>query len=148
MHIIEPVGITQEIMHTIKMKKLQAMVLKLDLVKAFDRVNWNFLRLVLLQIGVPVDVVNWIMGCVSSSNFSILVNGTPRKIFLTSRGIRQGCPLYNLLFIVVIEGLNIIINDAQRKGKIKGIKVSSSMSITLLLFVDDVILFGLGILEE
>ena len=64
--IIEPMGITQELLHSIKVKKLKVMVLKLDMVKTFDRVYWTFLRLVLLQIGVPLDAVNWIMGCIVS----------------------------------------------------------------------------------
>ena len=67
--ILEHMGITQEILHSIKTKKLKALVLKLDLVKAFEKVNWTFLRLVLLQIGVHVDGVNWIMGSIISSNF-------------------------------------------------------------------------------
>ena len=56
--IIEPIGIAQEVMHSIKVEKKKAIILKLDLVKAFDRVNWTFLRLVLLQIGIPFVGVN------------------------------------------------------------------------------------------
>ena len=66
--IIEPVGIVQEALHTIKVENQKVMVLKLDLVKALDKVNWSFLRLVLLQIGIPSTFVNWIMGCVESAN--------------------------------------------------------------------------------
>ena len=88
------------------------------------------------------------MGCVSSANFAVLVNGSPSPFFSSSRGIRQGCPLSPLLFILVIEGLSLLIEDAKRNGKIKGIKISHHLSLTHLLFVDDVILFGLGILEE
>ena len=86
--IIEPIGILQEVMHSIKVEKKKVMILKLDLVKAFDRVNWTFLRLVLLHIGVQLIGVNWIMGCIESSNFVVLVNGTPSKFFPVSRGIR------------------------------------------------------------
>ena len=88
------------------------------------------------------------MGCLTSVNFALLVNGTPSSFFTTSRGIRQGCPLSPLLFILVIEGLSLLIKDAQKNGKITGIKISSQLSFTHLLFVDDVILFGTSTFEE
>ena len=107
-----------------------------------------YVRLILIQIGVPLLTVNWIMECLTSVNFAVLVNGNPSSFFTTSRGIWQGCPLSPLLFILVIEGLSLLIEDAKRNGKIKGIKISSHLFLTHLLFVDDVILFGLGTYEE
>ena len=92
--------------------------------------------------------VNWILGCISSANFAILVNGSPSCFFTASRGIRQGFPLSPLLFILVIEGLSLLIEDAKSNGKIKGIKILSHLSLTHLLFVDDVIMFGIGTFEE
>ena len=88
------------------------------------------------------------MGCLSSSNFSLLVNGTLSVFFTASRGIRQGCPLSPLLFILVIEGLSLLIKDAKVNGKIREIKISTSLSLTHLPFVDDVVLFGISTLEE
>ena len=88
------------------------------------------------------------MGCITSANFAILINGSPSGFFTPSRGIRQGCPLSPLLFILVIEGLSLLINDAKRCGRIKGIKISASLTLTHLLFVDDVVLFGLGTFED
>lgn len=146
--ISEPLAITQEILHTVKTKNRCALILKLDLSKAFDRVNWSYIRLILLQIAVPLVGVNWIMGCLSSAIFALLINGSPSSFFSASRGIRQGCPLSPLLFILVIEELGLLIDDAQRNGKIKGIKISPQLSLTHLLFVDDVIMFGFGIFEE
>ena len=70
------------------------------------------------------------------------------SLFLASRGIRQGCPLSPLLFILVIEGLSLLIEDARNHGYVKGIKISKDLSLTHLLFVDDVILFGAGTYEE
>ena len=146
--IAEPISITKEILHSVKTKNKCALILKMDLSKAFDRVNWSYLRLILLQIGVPLMGVNWIMGCLTSANFALLVNGTPSSFFTASRGIRQGCPLSPLMFILVIEGLSLLIKDARTNGKIKGIKISSQHFFTHLLFVDDVILFGSGTFEE
>ena len=56
--IVEPIGIVQEILHTVKTKNMCALILKLDLVKAFDRVNWSYIWLILIQIGVPLLGVN------------------------------------------------------------------------------------------
>ena len=69
--IIEPLAITQEVLHTVKTKNRCALILKLDLTKAFDSVNWTFSQLILIQIGVPLVGVNWILGCISSANFSM-----------------------------------------------------------------------------
>ena len=92
--------------------------------------------------------MNWILGCISSANFAILVNGSPSRFFTASRGIRQGCPLSHLLFILVIEGLSLLIEDAKANGRIRGIKISPQLSLTHILFVDDVIMFGIGTFEE
>ena len=54
----KPIGIVPEILHTVKSKNSCALILKLDLVKAFDRVNWSYIRLILIQIGVPLLAVN------------------------------------------------------------------------------------------
>ena len=101
--IAKPIAITQEVLHSVKTKNKCALILKLDLSKAFDKLNWSYLRLILLQIGVPLMGVNWIMGFLSSVNFAMLVNGTPSCFFMAYRGIRQGFPLSPLLFILVIE---------------------------------------------
>jgi hypothetical protein len=147
-HIMEAIGLAQEGLHSIKTKKMKDLILKMDLVKAYDRVNWNFLRLVLLQIGLPLNVTNWIMGNVSSACFSVLINGNPTNFFKGSRGIRQGFPLSPLLFLLVIEGLSILIKNAKRDGKLSGIKLCSGNFITHLLFVDDILIFGNGSVSE
>ena len=59
----------------------------MDMIKAYDRVNWTFFRLVLLQIGLAMEVVNWIMECVSTANFVVLINGRPFSFFYASRGL-------------------------------------------------------------
>ena len=88
------------------------------------------------------------MGCITSTNFSVLVNGTPSVFFTVFGGIRKGFPPSTLLFILVIEGITMLINDVQKKGMVKGINISSSLSLTHLLFVDDVVLFGNETLDE
>ena len=88
------------------------------------------------------------MGCLTSANFVVLINGKPSSFFNATRGIGQGYPLSPLLFILVIEGLSLLINDARRNGLIRGIKLSLTLALTHLLFMDDVILLGTGTLRE
>jgi hypothetical protein len=146
--IIDAIGIAQEALHSIKIKKSKALILKLDMMKAYDRVDWSFLRLVLLQIGLNLEATDWIMGCVRSTNFSVLINGSPSGFFRISRGLRQGCPLSPLLFLIIVEGLSRILMNLVEEGKIQGVSVANGVRITHLLFVDDIILFGKGILDR
>jgi hypothetical protein len=140
--------VVQEVLHNIKVKNIKAMVLKLDLVKAYDRVDWGFLRLVLLQVGLSLEATDWILGCVTSTNFVVLINGKPTIFFKSSRGLRQGCPLSPLLFLLVIEGLRRIIQEKVQDKKLEGVPMVRGLSITHLMFVDDVILFGIGCIYE
>jgi hypothetical protein len=146
--ITDAIGIVQEALHTIKTKNQKAMVLKLDLIKAYDRVDWGFLRLVLLQVGLSLEVTDWIMGCVTSANYAVLINGKPTTFLKSSRGLRQGCPLSPLLFLLVVEGLSRAIKEKVREKKIEGIPVARGLYITHMMFVDDVILFGNGNIVE
>ena len=103
--------ISQEFLHTIKQRRLNPFVLKVDLVKEFEMVDWSMLRLILIKIGLPYEVTRWITGCIRSANIAILVNGSPLLFFNCSRGLRQGCPLSLLLFVLVIEGLSRLIGE-------------------------------------
>jgi hypothetical protein len=96
--------------------------------------------MLLLQIGMGLNMTNWIMSCVVSTSFSVLINGEATEFFKRGRGLRQGCPLSPLLLILVMEGLSLILKDSQREGKLTGIKVSRTIKILHILFVDDVII--------
>jgi len=146
--IFDAVGAAQEGIHSIKSKSIKACLLKLDLHKAYDRVDWGFIRILLLYIGMDFRIVEWVMACISSVNFAVLVNGEPSGFFQGSRGLRQGCPLSPLLFILIIDGLSRSIQAAKDRGDIQGVKVSRNHSLTHLMFVDDVLLFGLLLVNE
>lgn len=87
--------IVQETMtHFQKMKgKNVSMILKIDLEKAFDKIEWSFIRNTLIYFGFAHNIINLIMSCVSTSSISILVNGDHTEFFQPSRGIRQGDPM-------------------------------------------------------
>jgi len=75
------VGHAHECMHSIKTKEMKSLILKLDLKKVYDTVSWNYLRMMLFQIGLKWEVEKWIMGCVTSANFDVLVNDSPTDFF-------------------------------------------------------------------
>jgi hypothetical protein len=146
--ILDAIGTAQECLHSIKNKKLQAIILKLDLKKAYDCTNWDFLRLILLQSGFGISTTNWIMACVTSTSYAILINGEASNFFKSSRGLRQGCPLSPLLFILVMEGLSLSLKKAQDDGTLTGIKVSRLIKVLHLLFVDDILIMSRASLAE
>ena len=82
--------IVHELLHSFKKRKVKGgfMALKLDLQKAYDRLNWNFLQTVLNNFGFHDTFVNWVMQCVTTISFSVLINGGKSKHFTPTRGLR------------------------------------------------------------
>eukprot|EP00253_Pinus_taeda_P029628 PITA_29628 len=123
------------------------MILKIGLSKAFDRVNWLYLRILLTQLDFPFTFIKWIMSCITNVPYSVLINGSASPFFHAERGLGQGCPLSPLLFLLIMEGLSRIIGEDHRQGRIRGIKITDTAILTHLLFVDDVLIFlnrGIG----
>lgn len=146
--IHEAIGVAQETIHSVKKMKRKGAVIKIDLSKAYDRINWVYIRMLLTHLGFKYEFIRWIMGCISNVNFAILINGAATPFFKSFRGLRQGCPLSPLLFLLVAEGLSHLIRSAKREGAVKGLEVAVNMFITHLLFVDDILLFTNGSLNE
>uniref|UniRef100_A0A2N9HI48 Reverse transcriptase domain-containing protein n=1 Tax=Fagus sylvatica TaxID=28930 RepID=A0A2N9HI48_FAGSY len=137
--------IVQEILHSFKKRKVKDgfVVLKLDLQKVYDWVNWGFLKVVLSQFGFSPIFICWIMECISSVSFSILVNGGITKIFHPSRGLRQGDPLSPYLFILGQEVLSRLIDREFLNGSISGVRMNvDGPSFTHVLYTDDIMLFA------
>ncbi|XP_065635520.1 uncharacterized protein LOC136070080 [Quercus suber] len=74
-------------------KKTSYMALKLDMSKAYDRMEWSFLEVIIRQMGFNEQWIGLVMVCVRTATYSILVNGEPKGLIHPSRGLRQGDPL-------------------------------------------------------
>lgn len=77
--------------------------IKIDLSKAFDSLEWNFIEKVLRNIGFHTKFIDWIMQCITTPSFSVLVNGSPLGFFKSSRGLRQDNPLSILLLMTYFQ---------------------------------------------
>jgi hypothetical protein len=82
-----------EIVHELRTKRLGGLLLKLDFEKAYDRVNWDFLREALTRKGFSAMMVHRLMQLVSGGQTAVNVNGEIGPYFRNARGVRQGDPL-------------------------------------------------------
>ena len=135
-----------ETMHTINRKiggKNGLMALKLDMSKAYDRVEWSFLQAIMVRLGFSNHWIMHIMDCVSTAHFAFLLNGEPVGDVVPSCGLRQECPLSPYLFLLCAEGLSSLIRKAQCDCFMLGVScVRGAPRISHLFFADDSIIFG------
>eukprot|EP00253_Pinus_taeda_P001769 PITA_01769 len=127
--------------------------MQLDIAKAYDKVNWIYVKKVIFAFGFDHNSIRWVMAVVTSSSFSILVNGSPSGIFTPSGGLRQGDPLSPFLFIIMMEGLGKSIKRAKVEGIIKGLRLTKNgQSVNHQQFLDDTMLQALpapkGVLQQ
>jgi hypothetical protein len=123
-------------------KKHQHCALKLDMRKAYDRVEWDYLRAIMTHMGFHRQWVEIIMRLVSSVSFSVLFNGAPLEEFRPSRGLRQGDPISPYLFLIAAEGLSGLLKQSRQSSHLQGLKVApTAPAVNHLLFADDSLLF-------
>ncbi|XP_060959266.1 uncharacterized protein LOC133030514 [Cannabis sativa] len=143
--ISDNVMVAFEIMHYLKRRRTNKkgfMALKLDMSKAYDRVEWGFLSAIMSRMGFSEKWVDLIMTCVSSVQYKIVHGGHSLGPITPSRGIRQGDPLSTYLFIICAEGLSSLIQQFETRRVIQGCRVAQrAPAITHMFFADDSYLF-------
>lgn len=125
------------------------MTLKLDMIKAYNRIEWDFLHNMMLKMGFPPCWVDRVMTCVSTVSYSFLINCQPQDPIIPQRGLRQGDPISPYLFLLCAEGFGGLIKKAHEDGKLHGIAVNrGAPSLSHLFFADDSVLFSRANLRE
>ena len=125
------------------------MALKLDMSKAYDRVERVYLFEVMNKMGFHPKFISLITECLTSVSYSVLINGEPHRSFKPTRGLRQGDPLSPYLFLLCTEGLHGLLHEAALSGVIHRVSISrSAPKLSHLFFVDDSLLFCRANVQE
>ena len=103
-------------------KKESRLLCKLDIEKAYDHINWDFLFQILEKMGFGRKCISWIKWCISMTTFSVLFNGFPTGFFRSSRGLRQGDPLSPYHFMIGMEALSGLLKRAVEDNFLSGCK--------------------------
>ena len=119
------------------------MFLNMDMEKAFDKMEWEFILSIMQRLGFHSSWINWIRLCISSSPFSILINVSPFDLFSPKKGLRQGDLLSPFLFKLGTEVLSCLLFREEAYGYLKGLKIArTTPAIHHLLFAGDLLIFG------
>ena len=118
------------------------MAVKLDMSKAYDRVEWSFIEKVMEKTGFHEKWIQLIMQCITTVSYSMIINGSVHGCIFPTRGLRQGDPLSPYLFLLCVDGFSSLIKDAARNQMLSGISICRGCSmVTHLFFANDSLLF-------
>ncbi|GFS35677.1 hypothetical protein Acr_00g0041410 [Actinidia rufa] len=115
-----------------------------DLRKAYDTINWEFMEDVLMGLKFPSQFVNWVMQCMSTTSYSMSINGSLHGFFKGKQVLRQGDPLSPFLFSICLEVLSRSMAKLSRNPDFKHHLKCAELAISHLAFADDLILFSRG----
>ena len=150
--ITDNVLVAFETMHHINLKKTGTtggMALKLDLSKAYDRVEWACLDKIMEKLGFHSRWRRLMMQCISLVTYAVCINGKPSDHIIPTRGLRQGDPLSPYLFMLCAEGLSALIKKSTADGLLEDISVSKGgPCLSHLFFANDSLIFCKATIEE
>ncbi|GJU71911.1 reverse transcriptase, partial [Tanacetum coccineum] len=144
--IQDSIVVANEAFHYIRNKKhgeQSVMALEVDLNKAFDRVEWDFLFVVLSKMGFGDVWCDWIRACLTTYELEFMVNGDSVGVIKPQRGLRQGDPISPYLFIIVADVLSRQILKAMSLGTLSCIKMAHNCPFISHIFFADGSLFFL-----
>ncbi|KAJ4730974.1 RNA-directed DNA polymerase (reverse transcriptase)-related family protein [Rhynchospora pubera] len=143
--IADNIIMVKEILHSFSQKsfKQHAFLMKADVNKAFDKLDWEFLQLAMRHLNVPDKFIQLLVSSYSRAKITININGRGNDFITPTQGLRQGCPMSPYVFIMAMEVLSRLLQGAMRKNMIRGVKVAhTSPCITHAIYADDLILMG------
>nr|GEY67091.1 hypothetical protein [Tanacetum cinerariifolium] len=144
--IADNILLTQELMHNYHLDRgVARCAFKVDIQKAYDTVDWVFLKNILAGFGFHDRLIGWIMECVTTTSFSISINGSLHGFFKGKHGLPQGDPLSPYLFTLVMEILTLMLQrGVDSANSFVYHRYCSKMKLINLCFADDLFLFSHG----
>jgi len=140
--ILHGILVANEVVDDARKRKKDLLLFKVDFEKAYDSIDWNYLEEVMVKMGFPTLWRKWIKECVGTATASVLVNGSPTYEFSLGRGLRQRDPLSPFLFILAVEGFNVLMEAMIANNLLNGYKVGSHDPVVVshLQFADDTLI--------
>ena len=131
---VHNIRLLHDIVSDLNSRGLGGAILSLDQEKAFDRVEWSYLHRVLEKMNFGASFRRWIQLFYCNISSCVLVNGTQSGFFSVTRGVRQGCPLSPLLYVVIAETLACAI---RANSRIDGFPLPGSRRVKICQYADD-----------
>jgi len=139
------VHLVQELLRKYNRKRISPRCLfKVDLRKAYDSLDWGFVKQVMEGLGFPMLFIEWVMECISSPSYSLIINGSLKGFFKGRKGLRQGDPISPYLFVICMEYLSRSLNSASCNEHFNYHPKCARLRISHLIFADDLILMARG----
>ena len=110
------------------------MAVKLDMSKAYDRVEWGFIEGVMEKMGFHGKWIQLIMKCITTISYSVIINGAVHGCIFHTRGLRQGDPLSPYLFLLCADDFSSLIKEAARNQMLSGISICKGCPMVTHLF--------------
>ncbi|XP_056685735.1 uncharacterized protein [Spinacia oleracea] len=144
-YIVHNIMVVQDLVRHYGRKGVKpSCLMKIDLQKSYDTVDWQFLQEMLELLDFPKQFVDMVMQCVSTPMFSLMLNGSMHGFFKSQRGLRQGDPIAPLLFVICMEYLSRILNRVSAMPQFQFHPRCKGIGLTHLCFVDDLIICSRG----
>lgn len=129
--------VAHEVFHSLKRRDKRGrenVAIKLDMSKAYDRLEWGFLHYVMLAYGFERRWLEMIIKLVCSVTYKYKVNGFTSQKLVPQRGLRQGDPISPYLFILAADTLSHMLNRALEEGRIEGVQLAIRAPLLTLFF--------------
>ena len=127
-------SLIRDLIEYVNRNNLPGLIVSLDQTKAYDRVEWDFLFKVLEKFNFGPNFIKMIKTCYNNIQSAVKVNGFVSSFFELSRGIRQGCPISTIIYILVAETLA---EAVRADSKIKGIALPDGFVSKWVGYSDD-----------